>query len=64
MNKNHGSPYDQGSTDSHHCRDIDPHYWPDGTGQGRRREMAEMTAEQVQEYLAGYHENAVRDNAQ
>ena len=33
------------------------YYWPEGTNRGRRRDMVEMTAEQVQEYLAGYEEN-------
>ncbi len=60
LNKDHGSPYDRGGADSYYCRAIDPHYWPEGTGRGTRVEMAEMTAVQVQEYLAGYHENEVR----
>ena len=57
MDKSHGSPWDRGSADSYYGRSIDPHYWPEGTYKGRRREMAEMTAEQIQEYLDGYHEN-------
>ena len=57
LNKEHGSPFDRGSADSYYGRPRDPHYWPEGTNQGRRRDMVEMTAEQVQEYLAGYEEN-------
>ena len=53
----HGSPFDRGSADSYYGRPRDPHYWPEGTNRGRRRDMVEMTAEQVQEYLAGYEEN-------
>jgi hypothetical protein len=53
----HGSPYDRGSADSYYGRPRDPHWWPEGTSNGRRREMAEMTAEQVQAYFAGYNDN-------
>ena len=58
----HGSPYDRGSADSYYNRPRDPHWWPEGTHQGRRREMAEMTAEQVQAYLAGYQDNEQSGN--
>ena len=57
INKSYGSPWDRGASDSYYCRGINPHYWPAGTGFGNRRGMEEMTAEQIQEYLDGYHEN-------
>jgi hypothetical protein len=53
----HGSPYDRGSADSYYGRPRDPHWWPEGTYNGRPREMSEMTAEQIQAYLAGYADN-------
>ncbi len=53
----HGGPFDRGAADSYYGRERDPHYWPNGTYHGRRREMAEMTAEEVQAYLAGYQFN-------
>lgn len=53
----HGSPYDRGGADSYYGRGRDPHWYPEGTYNGRRRDMSEMTAEQVQAYLAGYEDN-------
>ena len=57
FDQTHGSPFDRGSADSYYNRGIDPHWWPEGTYNGRRREMAEMSAEEVQAYLAGYEYN-------
>lgn len=31
----HGGPYDRGSADAWYGRDFDPHYWPQGTYNGR-----------------------------
>ena len=53
----HGGPFDRGAADSYYNRARDPHWWPEGTYHGRRREMAEMNAEEVQAYLAGYDYN-------
>ena len=53
----HGSPYDRGSADSYYGRPREPHWWPEGTGHGRKRDMSEMTADQITEYLAGYEDN-------
>ena len=55
--KVHGGPFDRGSADSYYGRPVDPHYWPEGTYNGRRRELSEMSAEEVQAYLAGYEWN-------
>ena len=55
--KVHGGPFDRGSADSYYGRPRDPHYWPEGTYNGRRREISEMSAEEVQAYLAGYEWN-------
>lgn len=53
----HGGPFDRGSADSYYGRERNPHYWPEGTNIGRRRDMAEMTSKEVQAYLAGYQWN-------
>jgi hypothetical protein len=53
----HGSPFDRGSADSYYHRPRDPHWWPEGTYNGRRRDMVEMSSEQVEAYLAGYEWN-------
>lgn len=58
----HGAPFDRGGADSYYHRPRDPHWWPEGTGHGRRREMAEMTAEEVQAYMAGYDQNEEWNN--
>lgn len=52
----HGSPFDRGSADYYYHRPCSPHYWPDGTGHGEKVEKADMTAEQIAEYVAGYKE--------
>ena len=57
FDQTHGSPFDRGSADSYYGRERDPHWWPEGTYNGRRREMTEMSAEEVQAYLAGYEYN-------
>ena len=57
FDRSHGSPFDRGAADSWYSRPRDPHYWPQGTYNGRCREISEMSAEQVQAYLAGYDYN-------
>jgi len=52
----HGSPFDRGSADYYYHRPCSPHYWPDGTGHGQKVEKADMTAEQIAEYIEGYKE--------
>ena len=53
MNQEHGSPFDRGSADSFYRRQAIPHYMIDGA----RIERADMTAEQIAEYEAGYDSN-------
>ena len=50
----HGSPADRGSADAYYWRPAEPHYWPDGTGNGYKVPEAEMTDEQVIEYMEAY----------
>ena len=51
----HGSPYDRGGADSYYHRPPEPHYWPEGTGNGVK--VTDLTAEEVEAYLAGYEDN-------
>ena len=53
MNQEHGSPYDRGSADSWYRRQPQAHYMINGA----RIEQADMTAEQIAEYEAGYDSN-------
>jgi hypothetical protein len=52
----HGSPFDRGSADAWYGRDFDPHYWPQGTYNGQRVEMAQMTAQEITAYTVGYRD--------
>jgi hypothetical protein len=58
----HGSPEDRGSADSYYGRGFDPHYWPEGTGHGKRVELAEMSAQQIVDYTRGYNQNEAEGN--
>jgi hypothetical protein len=53
--RSHGSPYDRGDADSYYHRPPEPHYWPEGTGNGVK--VTDLTAEEVEAYLAGYEDN-------
>ena len=52
----HGSPADRGGADAYYGRQIDPHYWPEGTYNGTRVERDKMTRTQIEEYLSAYEE--------
>jgi hypothetical protein len=53
--KLHGGLFDRGSADSYYGRPRDPHYWPEGTGHGKQ--VTELNAAEIEEYLAGYDWN-------
>ena len=53
MDHAHGSPYYRGAGDSWYRRPAQPHYMIDGA----RIEKADMTAEQIAEYEAGFLDN-------
>jgi len=53
-NTEHGSPYDRGSADAYYGRKKDPHWWPEGSYNGKRVSCLDMTAIQIEAYLAGY----------
>jgi len=53
----HGNAFDRGSADSYYGRSRQPHYYPNGTYNEPRIDRADMTAEEVEAYHAGYDYN-------
>ena len=53
----HGGAFDRGSADSWYSRGIRPHMFLGGSYQSVEIEQRDMTAEQVEAYLAGYAYN-------
>lgn len=53
----HGGPFDRGSADSYYGRPCIPHWYPNGTGNPPRVKRADMTATEIEAYLAGYEYN-------
>lgn len=53
----HGGPFDRGAADSYYHRGFGPHYYVGDTGSSRRVELADMTAEEIVAYTAGYNWN-------
>jgi hypothetical protein len=51
----HGSPFDRGSADSYYHRSRQPHKGGVGGNSGPRIE--DLTAEEIEAYLAGYDYN-------
>ena len=51
----HGSLFDRGSADSYYGRYAQPHWYPQGTGQGEK--ITNLNQAEVDEYLAGYEWN-------
>ncbi len=51
----HGSLFDRGRADSWYERRIDPHWYPEGTGNGKK--ITDLTEEEIAEYQAGFDEN-------
>ena len=51
----HGSLYDRGAADSYYNRSRDPHWYPNGSYNSPK--IAELTAEEIAEYHAGYDDN-------
>jgi hypothetical protein len=52
--KRHGGPWDRGTADSYYHRGYTPHYYTGDTSISPRVELAEMTAEEITAYSAGY----------
>ena len=53
----HGGPWDRGSADSYYHREFDPHYFVGETYNTKKVELADMTAEEIVAYTAGYNWN-------
>ena len=54
MNKDkHGSPFDRGSADCYYRRQFNPHYWPEGTGNGEK--ITDLTRRELTNYREGWN---------
>jgi hypothetical protein len=53
----HGGAYDRGSADSYYSRGFNPHYYVEGTSTSPRVELAQMTAQEIEAYTAGFNDN-------
>lgn len=53
----HGSPWVRGSADSYYGRPFNPHYFIGGTYHSPKVELADMTAEEIVAYTAGFNWN-------
>jgi hypothetical protein len=55
--KRHGGPYDRGSADSYYGRSYNPHYYTGDSYNSTRIELADMSADEIVAYTAGYRDN-------
>jgi len=53
----HGGPFDRGAADSYYHRDYNPHFYCGDTYNSDRVDLADMTAEEITAYTAGYRYN-------
>jgi hypothetical protein len=53
----HGGAFDRGSADSYYHRGFAPHYYQGDTYGSERVELANMTAEEIMAYTAGFNYN-------
>lgn len=53
--KLHGGLWDRGSADSWYSRAPEPHWYPEGTGNGQK--ITDLNPAEIEEYLAGYAHN-------
>lgn len=60
LSKKHGSPYDRGSADRYYGRPYTPHYYPEGTYEGKRVTLKDMTADEIAAYTKGFNEEEDR----
>lgn len=60
FNQRHGGPYDRGSADRYYGRPFKPHYYLKGTSMSPIVEQANMTAEEIEAYTAGWDEETER----
>jgi len=52
----HGGAYDRGSADAWYGREFRPHYYTGDTHQSTHIDEADMSAEEIEAYSAGYQE--------
>jgi hypothetical protein len=52
----HGGAYDRGSADAWYGRPAEPHYFTGATYQSTRIDAVDMSAEEIEAYMAGYTE--------
>jgi hypothetical protein len=57
IDKRPGSPFDRGAADSYYRRGKNPHFYRGKTRDSELVEMADMTLEEVGEYVAGFEQN-------
>jgi hypothetical protein len=55
FDRDHGSLWDRGSADSYYGWPRDPHWYPEGTGNGAK--ITNLNQYEIAEYLAGYEHN-------
>lgn len=53
----HGGAWDRGTADSWYSRGYNPHYFVGGSYDSPRVDLADMTAEEIAAYTAGYEYN-------
>lgn len=53
----HGGAWDRGSCDSWYSRGYNPHYFVGDSYNSPRVDLADMTAEEIAAYTAGYEYN-------
>lgn len=53
----HGGPFDRGAADSYYHRSYNPHYYKGATATSEMVSLADMTAEEITAYTAGYNYN-------
>jgi hypothetical protein len=53
----HGGPFDRGSADSYYNRGFNPHYFVGDSYNSPRIDLAQMTAQEIVAYTAGYRYN-------
>jgi hypothetical protein len=58
----HGGPWDRGTADSYYHRPYDPHFYRGDTYNSDRVDLADMTAEEITAYSAGYRYNELSGN--
>ena len=56
----HGSPEDRGSADRYYHRGFNPHWYPEGTGNGEKITEDKMTVEEIALYKKGWDEEQDR----